>query len=154
MNPIDDHIKKFPKDAQIVLQKIRRTIRKAAPKAVETISYGIPTFDLYGNHLVHFAGFKNHASLFPTSSGIAAFEDEVAAFKTSRGTIQFLYGEKVPYGLIRRITVFRVKELTAQVKKIFKICSRGHLYKGSGPCPVCWPGRLKKVKTKVDRMST
>lgn len=144
MSLIDDYIRKFPKDVQVVLQKIRQTILKAAPRTVETMSYGIPTFDLYGKHLVHFAGFKNHASLFPTSSGIAAFQDELTEYKISRGTIQFPYEAKVPYALIRRITLYRVKELTAQVKKTFKICSRGHTYKGSGPCPVCWPGRVKK----------
>lgn len=148
MGLIDDHIKKFPKDEQAILEKIRQTIRKAAPRAVETWSYGIPTFDLYGKHLVHFSGFKKHASLFPASSGIVAFKDDLSQFQTSRGTIQFPYGQKVPYALIRRITIFRVKELTAQVKKKFKICSRGHLFKGSGPCPVCWSGRLKKKATR------
>lgn len=146
MNPIDEYIKKFPKDTQAVLEKIRQTIRKAAPKAVETVSYGIPTFDLYGKHLIHFAGFKNHTSLFPTTSPIVVFKKELSGFKTSRGTIQFPLDEPVPYALIRRITLFRIKELTAKVKKTFKICSRGHTYKGSGPCPVCWPGALKKVR--------
>ena len=144
MNPIDEYIEVFPKDMQVILGKIRHTIRKAAPKAVETKSYGIPTFDLYGKHLVHFAGFKKHTSFFPTSSGISAFKEELAGYKISRGTIQFPLDEPVPYALIRRITLFRVKELTAQIKLTSKICSRGHTYKGSGPCPVCWPGRLKK----------
>lgn len=141
---MDPYIKRFSDEARAALEQIRATIRKAAPRAVETTSYGIPTFDLYGKHLVHFAGFKTHASFFPTASGIAAFREELKEFKTSRGTVQLPYGEKVPCGLIRRITLFRVKEVTAQVRKTHRICSRGHAFKGRAPCPVCWPGRLKR----------
>ena len=60
---IDSYIKSFPKDTQIILNKVRATIKKVAPKAEETISYGIPTFKLNGN-LVHFGGFKNHIGFF------------------------------------------------------------------------------------------
>ncbi len=106
---IDEYIKTFPLDVQKVLEKIRQTIRKAAPDAEETISYAIPAFTLNG-YLVYFAAFKNHIGFFPTSSGIAAFKKELSEYKTSRGTVQFPLDKPIPYDLVRRITLFRKKE--------------------------------------------
>ena len=62
---IDEYIKTFPKDVQIILGKMRETIKRAAPDAVETISYQIPTFKLKGTSLVHFAAFRKHIGLYP-----------------------------------------------------------------------------------------
>ncbi len=106
---IDSYIKSFPKDTQIILNKVRATIKKVAPKAEETISYGIPTFKLNGN-LVHFGGFKNHIGFFPTSSGIAKFKKELKLYKTSKGTIQFQLKDPIPFQLISKITKFRLAE--------------------------------------------
>jgi len=108
---IDTYIKSFPKDVQLILEKIRTTVKKAAPKAEEAISYGIPTFRLNGN-LVHFGGFKNHIGFFPTSSGVAKFKKELQSYKISKGTIQFSLEVPVPYQLIHKITKFRVSENT------------------------------------------
>jgi uncharacterized protein YdhG (YjbR/CyaY superfamily) len=148
-NTFDEYINGSPEGVKTILQKIRQTIRKNAPKAIETISYGIPTFDLNGKHLVHFAAFKKHVSFFPTSSPIHVFKNELAGYKTSKGTIQFPLDKPIPYNLIKQITAFRVKEVEGQTKVVNeKTCSRGHKYQGSGPCPVCWPGRLNKNITK------
>lgn len=106
---IDEYIKTFPEDAQNILEKMRRTIRKAAPEAVEAISYQIPTFKLNGN-LVHFAAFKKHIGFYPTSSGIDAFRKELSPYKGGRGSVQFPIDKPIPYDLVRKITVFRVKE--------------------------------------------
>ena len=106
---IDEYIAHFPKDVQQLLKKMRLTIRKAAPKAKEKISYCIPTFALDGN-LVHFAAFKSHISFFPTPSGIKAFREELSAYKISTGTVQFPLDKPLPLGLISRIVKFRVKE--------------------------------------------
>ncbi|MES2223570.1 MAG: DUF1801 domain-containing protein [Patescibacteria group bacterium] len=114
---IDSYIKTFSKDIQIILKKVRVTIEKAAPKATETISYGIPTFDLDGHHLVHFAGYKHHIGFYPTSSGVTAFKKEVSKYIFSKGTVQFPIDEKIPYGLITKIVKFRVKESLAFEKK-------------------------------------
>jgi uncharacterized protein YdhG (YjbR/CyaY superfamily) len=108
-NTIDEFIAIFPKDVREILEKVRETIRKAAPEAEETIGYGIPTFTLKGN-LVHFAAYKKHIGFYPTSSGIARFKDELAAYKTSRGTVQFPLEKPIPYDLISEIVAFRVKE--------------------------------------------
>lgn len=110
---IDEYIAAFPQDIQEILQKIRATIREAAPQARETISYQMPTFTLKGN-LVHFAAFKRHIGFFPTPSGVEQFKDELTGYKTSKGTIQFPLGQPIPYDLIRRIVLFRVQENQAK----------------------------------------
>ena len=106
---IDEYIAHQPKEVQVILQKIRETIRKAAPGAKESISYQIPTFKM-GRNLVHFAAFREHISFFPSSSGVEKFKQELAGYTTSKGTIQFPLGKPIPYGLITKITKFRVKE--------------------------------------------
>ena len=111
---VDEYLAGFPEEVRDVLEKVRQTIREAAPGAVEVISYGVPTFDLNGRHLVHFAGFKHHVSFFPTSSPIPVFEKVLTPYRTSRGTIQFPLGTPVPYDLIKWITEFRVKEVTGE----------------------------------------
>ncbi len=106
---IDEYITGFSKDVQEKLEKIRMTIRKAAPDAQEKISYQIPTFYLKGN-LVHFAGFKDHISFFPTSSGRENFKNELSVYKGAKGTVRFPLDEPIPYDLISKIVEFRVKE--------------------------------------------
>ncbi|MES2014363.1 MAG: DUF1801 domain-containing protein [Patescibacteria group bacterium] len=106
---INAYIADYPKDVQLLLRKMRAAIRKAAPKAEEAISYGIPTYKLSGN-LVHFGAFKDHVSFFPTSSGTAAFEKEISKYKVSKGTIQFPLDKPLPLGLITKIVRFRVRE--------------------------------------------
>lgn len=110
---IDDYIAGFPAEIQTLLQKVRATVRKAAPGAEETISYRIPTFRLEGN-LVHFAAFKNHIGFYPTASGIKNFKKELAAYKTAKGSVQFPVERPIPYGVITRIVKFRVKENRAR----------------------------------------
>ena len=88
-----------------------------APAATETISYAIPTFDLGGRHLVHFAGYERHVGLYPTASGIAAFENELRPYKRGKGSVRFPLGRPLPAGLIRRIVEFRVAESTGKPGK-------------------------------------
>jgi uncharacterized protein YdhG (YjbR/CyaY superfamily) len=112
---IDQYISTFPPEVQRLLTRVRKTIRKAAPEATEAIAYQIPTFRIGGN-LVHFAAFKNHIGFYPTSSGISAFEDELAGYEYSRGSVQFPLSAKVPLDLIRRVTEFRVAEVARKAK--------------------------------------
>ncbi|MBP6787808.1 MAG: DUF1801 domain-containing protein [Candidatus Promineofilum sp.] len=109
---IDAYITAFPEDVQAILQQIRRTIHEAAPEATEAISYQMPTFKLYGN-LVHFGAFKNHIGFYPVPSGMAAFEEELAAYKQGRGSVQFPLNKPMPLDLIRRMVEFRVQESKA-----------------------------------------
>jgi uncharacterized protein YdhG (YjbR/CyaY superfamily) len=106
---MDEYIKTFPEDVQEILEKMRRTIRKAAPEAEEAISYQMPTFKLNGN-LVYFVAFKKHIGFFPTARGIEAFKKELSTYKTSRGTVQFPLEKPIPYDLVTRIVLFRRKE--------------------------------------------
>ena len=106
---IDEYIATFPDDVQASLQTLRATIRAAAPDAVERISYQMPTFAQEGN-LVHFAAFKDHIGFYPTSSGIAAFQDELAHYKGTKGAVRFPKGEPLPLELITRIVQYRVNE--------------------------------------------
>ena len=108
---IDAYIAGFPAPTQEALQTMRSLIREAAPEATETISYAIPTFDLRGRHLVHFAGFARHIGFYPVPTGIEAFRAELAAFKTGKGSVQFPLGQPLPADLIRRIVAFRMREL-------------------------------------------
>lgn len=108
---IDEYIKTFPNDVQSVLEKTRQTIRKAAPGAVEAISYQIPTFKLNDKNLVHFAAFKNHIGFYPTPSGIEAFKKELSQYKVAKGSVQFLLNRPIPYDLLEKIVIFRSKEI-------------------------------------------
>ena len=106
---IDEYIAGFPNDVQEILEKIRMTIRKAAPEAEEAIKYRMPTFTLNGN-LVHFAAFKKHIGFYPAPRGIEAFKDELSAYKGAKGSVQFPLDEPIPYDLIGKIVRFRVKQ--------------------------------------------
>jgi uncharacterized protein YdhG (YjbR/CyaY superfamily) len=106
---IDEYIAGFPSDVQEILEKIRMTIGKAAPEAEETISYQIPTFTLNGN-LLHFAAFKKHIGLYPAPRGIEKFKKELSVYEGGKGTVRFPLDKPIPFGLIKRIVKFRVKE--------------------------------------------
>jgi len=107
---IDDYIQSFPLDIQKILQKIRKTIHKAAPDAVEGISYQMPGFKLNKKPLVYFAAWKTHIGFYATPSGNAAFKKELSKYKGAKGSVQFPIAEPIPYDLIEKIVVFRVKE--------------------------------------------
>lgn len=106
---IDEYIARFPEDIQEILEKIRMTIREAAPEADERISYQMPTFALEGN-LVHFAAYKNHIGFYPTPSGIEEFEEELSRYVGGKGSVKFPLDNPIPYDLITKIVRFRVNE--------------------------------------------
>ncbi len=114
---IDDYIAEFPQDIQKVLEELRALIKASAPEVTELISYSIPTFDLNGKHLVHFAGYEKHIGFYPTGSGVAAFKQELAPYKRGKGSVQFPLGQPLPTELIRRIVEFRVQENTGKATK-------------------------------------
>ena len=113
-NAIDAYIAEFPEETRELLEEMRTLIRSVAPDATETISYAIPTFDLSGKHLVHFAGFKKHIGFYPVPSGIEAFKEELAPYKSGKGSAQFPLGKPLPADLIRRIVEFRVGEIAGE----------------------------------------
>jgi len=108
---IDEYISGFPEDVQKILQKVRGTIAKAVPGAAEAIKYAIPTFVLDGKNLVHFAGYKSHIGVYPVPRDLP---EELADYRTGKGTLQFPLGERIPYGAIAKVVKLLVKEQAAK----------------------------------------
>jgi len=107
---IDEYLDNFAAPSQKILQDIRETIAKAAPNATEAIKYGIPTFQLLGKNLVHFAAYESHIGFYPGARAIPEFEDELKSYNTSKGTIQFPIDKPIPLDLVTKITKFCVKQ--------------------------------------------
>lgn len=103
---IDEYIQSFPEAAQKILEQLRAAIKKAAPKAVEVISYSMPAFKQNGV-LVYFAAYKNHIGFYPTPSGIETFKEELSKYKSSKGAVQFPIDKPLPLTLIIKIVKFR-----------------------------------------------
>ena len=106
---IEEYIAGFPSNVQKILQKIRLTIRQAAPGSEEAIKYQIPAFTLNGN-LIFFAAYKKHIGLYPAPRGVEKFKKELSAYEGGKGTVQFPLDEPAPFDLISRIVKFRVAE--------------------------------------------
>lgn len=107
---VDDYIAQFPPDVQLIMEKIRAVIHDAAPGVVEKISYQMPAFTLKST-LVWFGGHAHHIGFYPTGEGIAAFQEELSAYKSSKGAVQFPLDQPIPYDLIRRIVQHRVAQV-------------------------------------------
>ena len=105
---IDEYIAGFPDDVQEILEKVRITIRKAAPGAEETIKYQMPTFTLNGN-LVHFGAYKKHIGFYPVPRGVEQFKKALSVYDGAKSTVRFPLDKPIPFGLISRIVKFRVK---------------------------------------------
>ncbi len=108
--PIDEYIRSFPADIQVILEKVRQTIHQAAPEVAETMSYAMPTFDLNGKHVVFFAGWKHHLSLYPLPAGDEAFQQAIAPYKKAKGSIQFPFEKPIPYDLMEQIVTLLIEE--------------------------------------------
>lgn len=108
---IDEYIALQPREMQDLLHKVRETILKAAPDAVESISYAMPAFKFNGKPLVYFALNKSHLGFYATPSANTAFTEELKDYKSSKGAIQFPLNKPVPIGLIRKMVQFKLKEI-------------------------------------------
>lgn len=111
---VSEYIAGFPPHVRVRLNAMRAMIRKAIPRVSESISYGIAAFKVPEGPVVYIAGFKNHVSFFPTSSGIRAFKGEFRGYKVSTGTVQFRLDQELPISLLKRIVLFRLNELGAK----------------------------------------
>jgi len=112
---VDDYIASFPKETQVILKKVRLTIKKAAPDTEETIKYQIPTYTLMGN-VLSFAGYKNHIGVYPAPAGTKKFQKELAGYRAAKSSVRFPLDQPIPYDLISQLVKFRVKEHLASVK--------------------------------------
>ena len=106
---IDEYIRTFPENVQTILEKLRQTVKRAAPEAEETISYQIPTFKLKGSSIVHFAAFRKHIGLYPPAP--KDFKKDVSSYEGPKGNLKFPIDKPIPYDLVTRIVVFRKKIL-------------------------------------------
>ena len=109
-NSIDEYIATFPKDVQKIVKQLRTTIKAAAPKAEEKISYQMPTFTLNDKYLVYFAGWKTHIAFYGAPRGNAEFKEDLSAYETGQGTLKFPLDKPMPLDLITKIVKFRVAE--------------------------------------------
>lgn len=114
---IDDYIKTFPKEVQDILEKIRKTIHDAVPGAVEIMSYQMPTFKLHEKNLIHFAAWKKHIGFYATPGGNEAFRKELSIYQGAKGSVQFPLNKPVPYELIKKIALFREKEVISKMRE-------------------------------------
>jgi len=110
---IDEYMRGFPPDVRATLRRIRSTIRRAAPHAEETISYGIPAFR-QNRTLVYFAAFQKHVGLYPPVSGDEALKKALAPYAGEKGSLRFPLDRPIPYGLIGRIVRLRAKQDSAR----------------------------------------
>ena len=109
---VDEYIASFPEETQYLLDQIRAAIRKAAPRAAERISYGMPAYKLDNKPVVYFAAFKKHIGFYATPAGHAAFANELSKYKQGKGSVQFPFGRPLPLTLIERITKYKVKKIS------------------------------------------
>jgi uncharacterized protein YdhG (YjbR/CyaY superfamily) len=116
---VDQYIAAQPEDAQAVLERVRSTIRNALPDAGEVISYQMPAYELRGQTVIYFAGWKQHYSLYPISAHLVEpFKDALAPYELNdRGTLRFPLAQPVPVRLIARIARLRAKEVARREKQ-------------------------------------
>lgn len=112
---VDAYIAGFPDDVQDRLTRMRTAVLKAAPRAEEVISYGMPAYKYHGM-LVFFGAFKKHIGFYATPTGHKAFKKELSVYKQGKGSVQFPFNEPLPLALVSKIVKFRVKENTEREK--------------------------------------
>jgi len=114
MTVIDTYLENIDSKQRAELERIRTITTKAVPTAEEKISYGMPTMTYKGKNLLHFAAFKDHMSLFPTSGPTEELAAKLKDFKTAKGTIQFTLEKPLPESLILEIIDLRVRDIDAK----------------------------------------
>ena len=107
---VDEYIKRFPENIQVILEKVRKTIRENASSATEEISYGMPAYKTNNRRLVYFAAFSKHIGFYATPTGHEKFAKKLSQYKQGKGSVQFPFEKPIPYDLIAEIVRFRVKE--------------------------------------------
>jgi uncharacterized protein YdhG (YjbR/CyaY superfamily) len=113
---IDEYIGTFPDDIQSRLESMRQIIKSVIPGAIETISYQIPTFKINNKNIVHFSAYKKHIGLYPGSSAIEHFKEELSQYKCSKAAVQFPLDNPIPSELVKKIVIFRARENQSQIK--------------------------------------
>jgi len=112
---VDDYLSALPEDQRVALERLRKTIRVAAPQATEKISYAMPAFEQEGRFLVSYAAFKDHCSLYPASTAVMeALGIELMPYFSGKGTLRFRVDDPIPTALVQRIVRVRLQENAAR----------------------------------------
>jgi uncharacterized protein YdhG (YjbR/CyaY superfamily) len=115
---VEEYLAALPPVPRAALEKLRKTIRAAAPKATETISYQMPAFKERGRILVYFAAFKDHGSLYPASVAVMdELGEELEPFFSGKGTLRFTFDHPIPARLVRKIVKLRQAEIDAALRR-------------------------------------
>ena len=114
---IDEYLAPLSSAQRATLEKLRKAIKAAAPKAEECISYDIPTFRLEGKMLVSFAAWANHCAFYPGSHALKVHQDELKSYGTSKGTIRFETGGPLPATLVRKLVKSRIESISLAKRK-------------------------------------
>jgi uncharacterized protein YdhG (YjbR/CyaY superfamily) len=113
---VDEYLSRVPKEARATLEKLRETIKAAAPMAAEVISYQMPMYKHHGM-VIGFAAFKNHCSIFPGSAVMDAHKEELKGYETSKGAIRFSASKPLPAALVKKLVKARMQENEARANK-------------------------------------
>jgi uncharacterized protein YdhG (YjbR/CyaY superfamily) len=113
---VDEYLARVPKEARVTLEKLRQTIKAAAPMASEVISYQMPMYKHHGM-VIGFAAFKNHCSIFPGAAVMDAHREELERYDTSKGTLRFPASKPLPAALVRKLVKARIAENEARAKR-------------------------------------
>jgi uncharacterized protein YdhG (YjbR/CyaY superfamily) len=115
---VEDYLAALPEEPRAALEKLRKTIKAAAPEATETISYQMPAFKDHGRLLVSYAAFKDHCSLFPMSKKvIEAHREDLKPYFTGKGTIRFYADKPLPAALVKKLVKARIEENAARRRR-------------------------------------
>jgi uncharacterized protein YdhG (YjbR/CyaY superfamily) len=115
---VEDYLAALPEEPRAALEKLRETIKAAAPEATELISYQMPAFKDHGRLLVSYAAFKNHCSLFPMSMKvIEAHREGLEPYYAVKGTIRFRADKPLPDALIEKLVKARIEENAARSRR-------------------------------------
>jgi uncharacterized protein YdhG (YjbR/CyaY superfamily) len=112
----DEYVESFPENVQGILEALRDTVKKTVPEAMESISYDMPTFKLNGQRLVYFSAWKNHIGFYSIPEGDEAFGKELSPYRGEKGSLRFPLDKPIPYDLVKRIVLLRLKEIGAEEK--------------------------------------
>jgi|GEM_PF-315819 len=114
-NSITEYLDSFPPATRAILDKIRATVRKAAPDAEESMAYGVGAFKRGGTYVIYYGGYAKHVAVYPVFRGDPVLDKALAPYSSGKATAKFMLDKPIPYGLIAKIVKAKVKENEARV---------------------------------------